>query len=189
MELQRHAMLMYTSCGWFFDVCPGIRASSSVQYAARALQLAKEILARIWNRSFLRALKGPRQPLRASRRSCHLREVCQTRDDRLAASRGSLCAKFTIPAIRGKERIFSFSFRTTGSAGIKCGQNAPGCREHADYLEITQESQDLSYGVLYLAEYSFTGGVRRFESKEVYETMLRRSRQPSTLPITRRPSV
>jgi alpha-amylase/alpha-mannosidase (GH57 family) len=42
LEMQRYAMLMYTSCGWFFDDISGIEALQVLQYAARALQLAKE---------------------------------------------------------------------------------------------------------------------------------------------------
>src|SRR5262249_17252214 len=39
MEMQRHAMLMYTSCGWFFDELSGIETTQVIQYAARTLQL------------------------------------------------------------------------------------------------------------------------------------------------------
>ena len=43
MEMQRHAQLMYTSCGWFFDDVAGIETVQIIAYAARVLQLAKEI--------------------------------------------------------------------------------------------------------------------------------------------------
>jgi len=42
LEMQHHAMLMYTSCGWFFDDISGIEAIQLLQYAARAIQLARE---------------------------------------------------------------------------------------------------------------------------------------------------
>jgi alpha-amylase/alpha-mannosidase (GH57 family) len=40
LEMQRHAMLMYTSCGWFFSDISGIEAVQNLQYAARAAELA-----------------------------------------------------------------------------------------------------------------------------------------------------
>jgi alpha-amylase/alpha-mannosidase (GH57 family) len=40
MEMQRHAQLMYTSCGWFFDDIGGIETVQVIAYAARVLQLA-----------------------------------------------------------------------------------------------------------------------------------------------------
>jgi alpha-amylase/alpha-mannosidase (GH57 family) len=43
MELQRHAQLMYTSCGWFFDDISGIETVQVIVYAARVLQLAREL--------------------------------------------------------------------------------------------------------------------------------------------------
>ena len=43
LELQRHAMLMYTSCGWFFDDISGLETVQVIQYAGRALQLAQRV--------------------------------------------------------------------------------------------------------------------------------------------------
>lgn len=43
LEMQRHAMLMFTSCGWFFDEISGIETIQVMMYAARVMQLAKEL--------------------------------------------------------------------------------------------------------------------------------------------------
>ncbi|HEX4004826.1 MAG TPA: DUF3536 domain-containing protein [Acidobacteriaceae bacterium] len=43
MELERHAMLMYTSCGWFFDDISGIETVQIIAYASRVLQLASRL--------------------------------------------------------------------------------------------------------------------------------------------------
>ncbi len=43
LEMQRNAMLMYTSCGWFFDDISGIETVQIMQYAGRAIQLAGEV--------------------------------------------------------------------------------------------------------------------------------------------------
>jgi len=47
LEMQRDAMLMYTSCGWFFDNLTGIETVQIMQYAARAMQLCHEL--RSWD--------------------------------------------------------------------------------------------------------------------------------------------
>jgi hypothetical protein len=39
LEMQRNALLMYTSCGWFFDEISGIETTQIMQYAARAMEL------------------------------------------------------------------------------------------------------------------------------------------------------
>jgi len=43
LEMQRNGMLMYTSCGWFFDDFSGIETVQVMQYAARAMQLHHEV--------------------------------------------------------------------------------------------------------------------------------------------------
>lgn len=46
MEIQRNAQLMYTSCGWFFDDISGIETVQVIAYAARVLQLARQVFGR-----------------------------------------------------------------------------------------------------------------------------------------------
>ncbi len=60
MEMQRHAMLMYTSCGWFFDELSGIETTQVIQYAARTLQLYEELFGRPIEPNFSTASKRPK---------------------------------------------------------------------------------------------------------------------------------
>jgi alpha-amylase/alpha-mannosidase (GH57 family) len=57
LELQRHAMLMYTSCGWFFDELTGIETVQVLQYAGRAIQLAEDLFGRPFEPHFLGLLE------------------------------------------------------------------------------------------------------------------------------------
>ena len=43
LEAQRHAMLMYTSCGWFFNDLAGLETVQVMRYAARAADLLDEL--------------------------------------------------------------------------------------------------------------------------------------------------
>jgi alpha-amylase/alpha-mannosidase (GH57 family) len=43
LEMQRHALQMYTSCGWFFADLAGLETILILQHAARATQLAEEL--------------------------------------------------------------------------------------------------------------------------------------------------
>ncbi|HEX8924892.1 MAG TPA: DUF3536 domain-containing protein, partial [Terriglobales bacterium] len=56
LEMQRHLMLMYTSCGWFFDELSGVETVQVIMYASRALQLARELLGRDLEPHFLELL-------------------------------------------------------------------------------------------------------------------------------------
>lgn len=57
MEMQRMAMLMYTSCGWFFDNISGIETVQIMQYAIRAMQLYQELTNRNLAKEFQDMLK------------------------------------------------------------------------------------------------------------------------------------
>src|SRR5207248_953894 len=58
LELQRHLMLMYTSCGWFFDEPTGTETVQVLQYAARAVQLGQQLFGRDCEQEFLRRLES-----------------------------------------------------------------------------------------------------------------------------------
>lgn len=58
MEMQRHAMLMYTSCGWFFDEISGIETAQVMQYACRVIQLANQIGAVNLEKEFVTLLEA-----------------------------------------------------------------------------------------------------------------------------------
>lgn len=60
MEVQRNAMLMYTSCGWFFDEISGIETTQIMQYACRAMQLVSQISTDSLEEGFLKRLQEAR---------------------------------------------------------------------------------------------------------------------------------
>ena len=60
MEIQRQALLMYTSCGWFFNDLSGIETIQILKYAARAIQLAKDFSAENLEEEFLAVLSEAR---------------------------------------------------------------------------------------------------------------------------------
>lgn len=62
LELQRHLMLMYTSCGWFFDEPTGTETVQVLHYAARAVQLGQQLFGKNCEEEFLKRL----EPLRSN---------------------------------------------------------------------------------------------------------------------------
>ena len=57
LEMQRNALLMYTSCGWFFDEISGIETTQIMQYAMRAMELNRRICGHDLEPDFLTLLK------------------------------------------------------------------------------------------------------------------------------------
>ena len=56
LEMQKFAMFMYTSCGWFFDDISGLEVRQILQYAARALEICREHLGVDLEEDFLNIL-------------------------------------------------------------------------------------------------------------------------------------
>ncbi len=56
MEMQRNALLMFTSCGWFFDEISGIETVQILQYARRAIQVARSVSNKELNDEFKKRL-------------------------------------------------------------------------------------------------------------------------------------
>ena len=58
MELQRNAMSMYTSCGWFFNDVGGIETVQVLRYAARTMDIIESLGQPTPEQSFLTTLEG-----------------------------------------------------------------------------------------------------------------------------------
>ena len=57
LEMQRHLMLMYTSCGWFFDEATGPETVQVLEYAGRAVQLGQQLFGGDREEQFLKRLE------------------------------------------------------------------------------------------------------------------------------------
>jgi alpha-amylase/alpha-mannosidase (GH57 family) len=58
LDMERHALMMYTSCGWFFDDIGGLEARQVLRYAGRAIQLAEEVFKTSLEPGFLERLES-----------------------------------------------------------------------------------------------------------------------------------
>ncbi|MEM9213660.1 MAG: DUF3536 domain-containing protein [Cyanobacteria bacterium P01_F01_bin.150] len=57
LEMQRHSLLMYTSCGWFFDEISRPEGTQILRYAARAIELAGDVAGIQLEEAFIQKLK------------------------------------------------------------------------------------------------------------------------------------
>ncbi|SPE53220.1 Glycoside hydrolase family 57 [Verrucomicrobia bacterium] len=172
MEMQRHAMLMYTSCGWFFDEVSGLESVQVVQYAARALQLAGDVLGKDLEAGFLDRFQAARSNLPENQdgRVIYGKFVKPARIDWTHAMAhygiSSLFKRYS-----ERTRIFSFCFEDEHRQVLEAGKSRLAIGRAKVTSLITQESQVLSYTMLHIGEHNVTGGVKRFDSIEAYDAM------------------
>lgn len=60
LEIQHRAMLMYTSCGWFFNDITGLESIFVLRHAGRVIDLTRRIVGRDLEPEFLRILSSAR---------------------------------------------------------------------------------------------------------------------------------
>jgi alpha-amylase/alpha-mannosidase (GH57 family) len=173
-ELQRHALLMYTSCGWFFDELSGIETVQVIQYAGRALQLSRDLFDKNLQPGFLERLEAAKSNIPDYRDG---RRIFEKFVQPAMIDWSSSVAHYAISSLfrqyDQKVRVFSFTFEDLEKQLLTAGKTRLLFGKTTITSEITQESDSFAYAVLYLGEHNLTGGVRRFPDNEAYETMKR----------------
>jgi len=56
LEMQRHSLLMFTSCGWFFEELSRPEGTQILRYASRALELAEDVAGVQLEKGFIKRL-------------------------------------------------------------------------------------------------------------------------------------
>jgi alpha-amylase/alpha-mannosidase (GH57 family) len=172
MELQRHAMLMYTSCGWFFDELSGIETVQVIQYAGRAIQLAQEVYGDHIEDEFLErlALAQSNIPEHGDGRQIYEKFVRPARVDLLEVG-----AHYAISSLfedyAPEDRIFCYFINREDYRLAEVGKAKLAVGRIQVTSEITRRGSDLSFGVLHFGDHNLCGGVREFLGEESYNAM------------------
>src|SRR5438552_9197607 len=109
LELARHALLMQTSCGWFFDDLAGLEPVQVMRYAARTIELA-EALGRRLEDGFVDRLAPARSNVNGEGGADLYRRAARGRaatPARVAASGAILAVLGQPPRVPGYELGFS----------------------------------------------------------------------------------
>jgi hypothetical protein len=174
MELQRHAMLMYTSCGWFFDEVSGIETVQVIQYAARAIQLARLVLGENLEPGFLERLERVPSniPEHGNGKSIYEKFVRPAMIDwEQVVAHYAVSSLFQLYGEKTKIFLYDFEKEERHFAEIGKAKLAVG-RTRVEY-ELTHQSTSLAYAVLYMGEHNLTGAVKRFANLEEYQAAAR----------------
>ncbi len=173
MEMQRHAMLMYTSCGWFFDDISGLETVQVVQYAGRVVQLAEELLGESYEPQFLEILERAKSNVASQGDG---RRVYERYVKPAAIDLRWLTAHYAInslfEAYSDHTKIYSYAidredgqFQEAGRAKLAVGLVRVAS-------EVTDESNSMSFGVLHFGDHNVNAGVREWQGEKVYSHMV-----------------
>ena len=168
LEMQRHAMLMYTSCGWFFDELSGIETVQVIQYAGRVVQLARETANVDLEAEFLARLAEARSnlPDLGNGADIYNRWVKPAMVDlSKVGAHFAISSMFdgnhTVPQFCYDIKPLDYRHMESGAAKLALGRARVTSR-------ITRESRELTFAVIHLGEQVLHAGVREFPGEEEY---------------------
>lgn len=172
LEIQHHAMLMYTSCAWFFDEVTGIETIQDIMYAARAIQLAQDLSSTNYEKHFVKLLeKCPSNiPEHGNAASAYTKFVQPSVVDmhRVGAHYAISSLFFDYPE---KSRIYSFDVETENYEFFEAGKYTLAMGKAKLTSEVTWEESLISYTILHLGDHHLFGGVREFNNEVSYQQM------------------
>jgi len=170
LEMQRNSMLMHTSCGWFFDEISGIETVQVMQYAAKAMQYAKEITGENLEPGYLDFLESaPSNVYRNGRQVYELFvRPAMVNLYRVGAhyAMSSLFEDYPEDI-----RIYCYSGKKEVYNRIDAGRNRLVTGKALLSSGVTGEGKDLSFAALHFGDQNISCGVQDFPGAEAFASM------------------
>ncbi|HEX4040004.1 MAG TPA: DUF3536 domain-containing protein [Acidobacteriaceae bacterium] len=173
MELERHAMLMYTSCGWFFDDISGIETVQIIAYAGRVLQLASELFgmrAAGLEKAFVATLAGAKSNLPEQKDGA---AVYNRYIQSMQVGLEQVAAHYAISSIftsyPDEADLFSYSVRRLAYDTVVSGRVRLVVGQARIASKITEAYETVEFAVLHFGDQNITAVVKRWDPAKTAE--------------------
>jgi alpha-amylase/alpha-mannosidase (GH57 family) len=172
LELQRNRMLMYTSCGWFFDELSGLEPVQILRYAALVVQYARELGGGSLEDELIRRLQA------APTNSAELpdgAEVYRRLVRPATADLRRVVAHYAISSVleRYADVVPIYAYLVTRLD--ESVDSYQGTVLHVGHVrvtaDVTTETRELVYAVIHFGSHDFSCGVRAWDDAATYEAM------------------
>ena len=166
LELQRHAQLMYTSCGWFFDDISGIETVQIIAYAGRVLQLAATLFGKdgeALEEDFLQVLARAKSnvPEHGDGSRVYRKWVRSARIDlEHVGAHYAISSMFRSYPDAGQ--IFCFDVHRHSYDVLTSGRGRVGIGRARLRSQITGETEEICFAVLHLGDQNLSAAVKGF---------------------------
>lgn len=160
LEMQRCTLLMYTSCGWFFDELSGLEPVQVLQYASRAVQLCEEIFGDDLEPELLRRLEKARSNLEEHRDG---RNIYEKMVRPAKVTLGKVAAHYAMTSLFEKytetSQVYSYKVHRNAQRHFEAGSARIVIGEVDVSAIITGERSSFSYGVIHVGDHNPRCGV------------------------------
>jgi len=173
LGIQRHAMLMYTSCGWFFADLSGIETVQVLQYAGRAIQLAQELLHESLEPRFLEMLQEAKSNVREQQDG---RRIYEKLVKPAVVDLHKVVAHYAVTSLfepyGESAKVYCYDVERDDYQMAETGATKLAVGRARVTSETTRESALLSFGVVHFGDHNLSGGVRAFRGQRAYRAMV-----------------
>jgi alpha-amylase/alpha-mannosidase (GH57 family) len=175
LEIQRHAMLMYTSCGWFFDELSGIETVQVIQYAGRAIQLAQELLEDQIESKFLDLLSHAKSNIGEHHDGAAIyQKFVKPAFVDLNKVGGHYAIRSLFEPYEGETRIYCYTVQREAASNLCEGEKQEKKLEigRARFTSVvTQDSAVLCFAALQGGDFNAIGAARALDQGQTYDQL------------------
>ncbi|MEO0538005.1 MAG: DUF3536 domain-containing protein [Cyanobacteria bacterium P01_A01_bin.123] len=169
LEMQRHALLMYTSCGWFFEEISRPEGTQILRYAGRAIELAGEVAGLCLEDEFIARLdRAPSNVDQFKTGAGVYRQLVSSSQISLeqVAAHYAMSSLFT--HYYREQQIYCYTVHQLDYRLQRMGSMTLAVGQLQLVSEITREVVDLVFAVLHLGGWDFHCCIQRFEGRLAY---------------------
>lgn len=168
LEMQRNAMLMYTSCGWFFDEISGLETNQILQYANRAIHYAQQVAKLDLHDEFLRRLEAAPSNVYGTGAESYKKYVVPTRVDLVRV--GMHYAASSIFEEHPEElEFFNYAAHSEDFDRFKAGKYILSLGRTTVQSQVTTSKKQFSFVVLYLDQLNIIGHISLKLTREAFD--------------------
>src|SRR5438094_937883 len=178
LEMQRHLMLMYTSCGWFFDEPTGPETVQIFQYAGRAVQLSEELCGGDREEQFLKRLEAVRSniPEFGNGRDIYERFVRPAMLDLFGVA-----AHYAISSLfdgyRRSNSVYAYDAKLQDVKVLEKDNTKLAIGRASIISRITRTQLKFSFAALYFGDHNLSAGIRPCHEQDGFEAFLQQAAQ------------
>jgi alpha-amylase/alpha-mannosidase (GH57 family) len=172
LEMQRNAMLMYTSCGWFFDDIAGIETVQIMLYASRVMQLAKEIFGRDFEPEYEKFLENAKCNLKEFANGKKVYETLVKAEiidlNRVGAH---LAASLIFDNYEQTQQVYCYTTNMELCRQIEAGVQKLAIGTAAIQSDITLEKHSVDFAVLHFGDHNLLCAVNEHSDEAAFNQM------------------
>ncbi len=172
LEMQRNRLLMYTSCGWFFDEISALEPVQILRYAAMTLQYLRDLGGGHLEPEFERRLAAAPSNLAAFGDGG---EIYRRLVVPAVVDLRRVVAHYAITGLIDEHpddtRVYAYRVRRLDEARDASGVTALRIGHVEVHSEITGETREATYALLHFGGHDISCALQAWEGRAAYERM------------------